>query len=102
MYKLYHATNPKYEICQMWHTTKEQQSAQNLVYFFVFNFAGKQYIYPHNNVPGTKDIHTPVVNAERTIVFTYTEETKDPVLEEIGMKFNQSEDGFIKQIQSKP
>ena len=94
-YKLYQANNnAKYEICQMWHTTEEQKSAQNLVYFFVFELAGKQYIYPSSNVPGTKDINTPVVTAERAIVFTYTEKTKDPILDEISKKFTQSEDEF--------
>jgi hypothetical protein len=97
-YKLYHADNPKYEICQMWHTTKEQQSAQNLIYFFVFDLAGKQYTYPHDNVPGLKDIHTPVVNAERTIIFTYTEEKNDPLLEEIRKKITLSEAEFINSL----
>jgi hypothetical protein len=100
-YKLYQANlNPIHEICQMWHTTDEQKSAHNLLYFFVFDIGGKQYIYPNSNVPGAKDINTPIVTAERCIVFTYTEDVKDPLLEDVSKKLLQPENEFKRFIES--
>ena len=98
-YKLYQANNnTKYEICQMWHTSQQQKTDQNLAYFFVFDVGGRPYIYPNSNVPGSKTMNTPIVTAERTIIFTYSEEVKDSTLDAITNKLTQSEDEFVRYL----